>query len=65
MEFYKKITAGDILIKCIDANNNYSISSKNDPVPDGYVNHVWEKSGSWERISKAEAEEILGYSIET
>ena len=63
MKYYKKVTADDILILCIDANNNYSVASKNDPEPLGYVNHSWEGQTGWKEISRAEAEGILGYSL--
>lgn len=62
-EFYKKVTDKDILVLTIDKNNNYSIASKNDPEPDGFVNFSWEGRTGWEPISAEEASEILGYDV--
>ena len=39
--YYKKVTADDIFVKCVDENNNYSIASKNDPEPEGYTHSAW------------------------
>ena len=62
-EYYKRVTAEDVLVKCIDNNNNYSIASRNNPEPDGYTNHSWENKTNWEQITAEEASEILGYDV--
>jgi len=71
VEFYKKVTSDDILIKCVDKDNNYSIASKNDPEPESFTRHSFhgqanqkDREFGWERITREEAEEILGYEIE-
>ena len=68
--YYKKVTADDIFVKCVDENNNYSIASKNDPEPEGYTHSAWydqmkedSRNAGWKQISVEEASKILGYDV--
>lgn len=67
-DFYKKETYNDVLIKIFDEKGNYSVTSKNDPEPDVFTGPSFhgqankqDSTWGWEKISKAEAERILGY----
>lgn len=61
LEFYKKKEADDVLVKVFDENGNYSVASKNDPEPEAFIHHPDHDLRGWEKISREEAEEILGY----
>jgi len=70
MEYFKKVTGDDILVKCIDKNNNYSIASKKDPEPDYFTRRTFHEQANqkdrgigWEQITAEEASEILGYDV--
>ena len=60
-DFYKKDIENDILVKIFDEKGNYSIASKNDPEPEGFIHHPDHDLRGWEKISRDEAKEILGY----
>jgi len=62
LEFYKKKEADDVLVKIFDEKGNYSVASKNDPEPEGFIHHPDHDLRGWEKISREEAEEILGYN---
>lgn len=63
--YFKKIeTDGEILIKCLDSNGNYSLASNLDPTPDGYTDHRWEDDADlWIKISEEEADSILENNV--
>ncbi len=72
MEFFKKVTAGDVLVKSIDSNGDYSIASKNDPEPDSYTRPTFHQQANkedlysvngWQKITAEEASKILGYDV--
>ena len=72
MQFYKKVTKDDVLVKCIDGNGNYSIASKNDPEPDFYTRPTFHQQANkddlyslngWGQITMEEASKILGYDV--
>lgn len=60
-DFYKKDIENDVLVKVFDEKGNYSVASKNDPEPEGFIHHPDHDLRGWEKISKDEAERILGY----
>lgn len=59
MRHYTKTQGSQTLLKSIDANNNYSLSSSSDPEPSGYVDHRWGADpAEWTEISEDEAERL-------
>lgn len=62
--WFKQIEGSEILVKCLDANNNYSLAGGLDPEWEGYTDHVWGKdTAEWIEIGEAEAETILGGEV--
>ena len=60
-DFYKKKISKTTPVKIFDEKGNYSIASKNEPEPEGFIHHPDHDLRGWEKISREEAEEILGY----
>lgn len=57
MKYYRK---NDVM-KAIDDENNYSLVSRTDPEPDGYVNHHWkgDPGEGWTEIKEEEYNDTL------